>query len=60
MSPAGLGTEYDCAGERPAAIVGDRPILSSERMLHKDYESECSVGEKNLIMSLKGFVAKKN
>jgi hypothetical protein len=30
---------------RPAAIVNDRPILSSEKMLHKDYISECSVGK---------------
>jgi hypothetical protein len=34
MSPAGLGPE----NERPAGIVNDRPILSSERMLHKDYD----------------------
>jgi hypothetical protein len=27
----------------PAAIVKDRPILSSNRMLRKDYNSECSV-----------------
>jgi hypothetical protein len=25
----------------PAAIVNDRPILSSERMLHTDYDREC-------------------
>jgi hypothetical protein len=29
-----------------AAIVSDRPILSSERMLYKDYNRKCSV-EKN-------------
>jgi hypothetical protein len=29
----------------PAAIVNDRPILLSERMLHKDYGRKCSVGE---------------
>jgi hypothetical protein len=27
---------------KPAAIVKHRPILSSERMLHKDYESKYS------------------
>jgi hypothetical protein len=32
---------------RPAAIVNDRPILSSERNLHKEYNGKCSVGEKN-------------
>jgi predicted alpha/beta hydrolase len=26
----------------PAAIVNDRPILSSERMLYKDYDCRCS------------------
>jgi hypothetical protein len=30
----------------PAAIVNHRPILSSERVLHKDYSRKCSV-EKN-------------
>jgi hypothetical protein len=29
----------------PAAIVNDRPIFSSERMLHKDYNRKCSVGK---------------
>jgi hypothetical protein len=37
MSPTGLGPENDYGGEGPAAIVNDRPILSSERILHKDY-----------------------
>jgi hypothetical protein len=27
----------------PAAIVNDRPILSSERMLHKDCNRKCSL-----------------
>jgi hypothetical protein len=31
----------------PAAIVNDRLILSLERMLHKDYDREGSVGKKN-------------
>jgi hypothetical protein len=30
-------------GQGPAAIVNDRPILLSERMLHKDYDHKCSV-----------------
>jgi hypothetical protein len=30
----------------PAAIVKDRPVLSSEGMLHEDYESKCSVEKK--------------
>jgi hypothetical protein len=32
---------------RPAAIVNDRPILSSERMLYKDYDRRCSIDKKN-------------
>jgi hypothetical protein len=43
----------------PAAIVNDKPILSSEMMLHKDYDSRCSI-EKILAGSLKGLVAKTN
>jgi hypothetical protein len=31
----------------PAAIVNDRPIPSSERMLHKNYHRKCSVEKKN-------------
>jgi hypothetical protein len=27
----------------PAATVNDRPILLSERMLHKDYDRKCAV-----------------
>jgi hypothetical protein len=30
----------------PAAIVNDRPIFSSERMLYKDYDRGCSVEKK--------------
>jgi hypothetical protein len=32
---------------RPAGIVNDRPILSSVRMLNKDYNGKCSVKKKN-------------
>jgi hypothetical protein len=35
--------------------------LSSERVLHKDYNSKCSVGKKKiLVLSLKGLVTKTN
>jgi hypothetical protein len=44
---------------RAAAIVNDGPTLSSERMLHKDYDSKCLV-EKMLVVGLKGLVAKTN
>jgi hypothetical protein len=32
---------------RSAAIVNYRPILSSERMLYKDYDRRCSIEKKN-------------
>jgi hypothetical protein len=35
----------------PATVVNDRPILPSEKMLHKDYNRKCSVGEILLIVS---------
>jgi hypothetical protein len=38
----------------------DRPILSSERMLYKDYDHRCSIEEKNLAAGLKGLGAKTN
>jgi hypothetical protein len=41
-----------------AAIANDRSILSSERMLYKDYERRFSIEKKNLAVSLKGFGAK--
>jgi hypothetical protein len=31
----------------PAVIVKDKPILSSEKMLHKDYDRMCSNEKKN-------------
>jgi hypothetical protein len=34
--------------------MGDKPIFSSERMLHMDYGCKGSVAKKNLVMSLKG------
>jgi hypothetical protein len=30
---------------RPISNVNDRPIISSERMLHKDYNLKCLVGK---------------
>jgi hypothetical protein len=44
----------------PAAIVNDRLILSSERMLHEDYNRKCSVGKKITVVILKGLAAKTN
>jgi hypothetical protein len=44
----------------PAAIVNDRPNLSLERMLYKDYDRRCSFENKNLALSLKGPGTKTN
>jgi hypothetical protein len=44
----------------PAAIVNDRLHLSSERMLHKDYNRKCAVEKKILVVGLKGLGAKTN
>jgi hypothetical protein len=43
---------------KPAAIVNRSPILSSERILHKDYNHECLVGKEILVVNLAGLVAK--
>jgi hypothetical protein len=60
MYVAGLGPENDC-WRRPAAIVNDRPILSLERMLHKDYNHKGSVKKKEvLVVGLKGLGEKTN
>jgi hypothetical protein len=44
----------------PAAIVNDRPIVSSGRMLYKDYTRRCSIEKRILSVSLKGLGAKTN
>jgi hypothetical protein len=46
--------------EGPSAIENDRSILSSERMLYKEYDRRCSIEEKELALSLKGLGAKTN
>jgi hypothetical protein len=61
---------HECRGTRtserlrwrgPASVVNNRPILSSERMLHKEYDHKGSVEtKKSLVMRLKGLGAKKN
>jgi hypothetical protein len=43
----------------PAAIVNERLILSSERMLQKYYDRKGSV-EKIMVVGLKGLAAKTN
>jgi hypothetical protein len=43
----------------PAVILNKKPILSSERILHKKYGSRCSI-KKILAVSLKGLGAETN
>jgi hypothetical protein len=46
--------------ERPGIFIRDKPIFSSERMLHKDYDRKDSAEKKkkSLVMRLKGLDAK--
>jgi hypothetical protein len=47
--------------EIPSIFVRDKPIFSSERMLHKDYyRSSSAEKKKNLVVGLKGLDAKTN
>jgi hypothetical protein len=47
--------------ERPSIFVRDKPIFSSERMLHKDYDHKGSLDKnRSLVVSLKGLDAKTN
>jgi hypothetical protein len=42
-------------------FIKDKSILSSEKMLHKDYDYKGSVGKrKSLVVSLTGLGAKTN
>jgi hypothetical protein len=44
-----------------AAIINDKPILSSERMLRKDYDRRCSIEKRKILaVSIKGLGAKAN
>jgi hypothetical protein len=44
---------------RPSIFIRNKPILTSEMMLYKGYDSEGSV-KKSLVVSLKGLCAKTN
>jgi hypothetical protein len=51
--------QYDHLTKR-SLFIRDKPILSSEKMLHKDYDSKGSVTKKSLVVILKGLGAKRN
>jgi hypothetical protein len=44
----------------PASTVNDRPIISSDRMLHKDYNRKSSVVKRNTGRESQGVGAKTN
>jgi hypothetical protein len=47
--------------ERLNIFIRDKPIFSSERMLHKDYDHKGLVEkQKSLVVNLKRLVAKMN
>jgi hypothetical protein len=46
--------------ERPSTFIRDKPIFSSERMLHKDYYRKGLVKKNSLVVGLKGLDAKTN
>jgi hypothetical protein len=46
--------------EEPSIFIRDNPILSSERILHKDYYRKSSVGKQISGRDLKGPGAKTN
>jgi hypothetical protein len=41
--------------EKPGIFIRDKPIFSSEKMLHKDYYPRSSVEKKSLVVGLKGL-----
>jgi hypothetical protein len=61
MNPAGLEHENSLAGEGQQLFVNDRPILSSERVLHKEYDRNISLRKyKFMAVSFKELVSKMN
>jgi hypothetical protein len=46
--------------QRGSLFIGDKSVLSSERMLHKDYDSKGSVAKKSMVVNLKGLNTKMN
>jgi hypothetical protein len=44
--------------EGPGIFIRDKPIFSSERMLHKAYYRRSSVEKQSLVVGLKGLDAK--
>jgi hypothetical protein len=46
--------------EIPSIFIRDKPIFSSERVLHKDYYRKSSVEKKCLVVGLRGLDAKMN
>jgi hypothetical protein len=46
--------------QRRSLFIRGKPILSSEKLIYKDYERKVSVGKKTLVVNLKGLGVKTN
>jgi hypothetical protein len=46
--------------EKPSIFIRDKPIFSSERMLHKDYNARIQLEKRSPVVGLKGPGAKTN
>jgi hypothetical protein len=46
--------------QRRSLFIRDKPIRSSESMLHKNYDRKGAVTKKSMTLNLKGLGAKKN
>jgi hypothetical protein len=44
----------------PSVFIRDKPVFSSERMLHKDCDCKGSVKKISLVVNLKGLGTKTN
>jgi hypothetical protein len=53
-------SELRTLDKRQGIFIREKPILSSERILHKDYDRKGSVKKIFLVMNLKGLGAKTN
>jgi hypothetical protein len=56
----GIRTKEWMRWQGSAAVVNYRSTLSSERMLHKEYDCKCSIEKNSLAASLNGLGAKMN
>jgi hypothetical protein len=46
--------------ERPSIFIRDKSIISSERLLYKEYTARVQLGKKSVVVCLKVLDAKTN